>query len=206
MPLGEDCDERLERELLGELDLLLANAGELSCGSVIADLRHARCVAWCVANERALGSETDWLHRAVTEWTEMESGESRTLRAPIGGYLLVRTGRGSRRRPPRALDHVERPRQRSGGRWAAAGRGSERRRDRAGEREDLRRCRHRRGRWLSERSLGRARNERGKATTRGLSAALVSRRNRRRRRLRGTPRAAPAHAGHQDTCSRTPVD
>ena len=46
-----------------------------------------------VRGQRArLGSETDWLHRAVTEWTEMESGESRTLRAPIGGYLLVRTG------------------------------------------------------------------------------------------------------------------
>lgn len=44
-----------------------------------------------MSNARAFG-ESDWLHRAVTEWTEMESGETRSMRAPIGGYLLVRTG------------------------------------------------------------------------------------------------------------------
>lgn len=44
-----------------------------------------------MTNARAFG-ESDWLHHAVTEWTEMGSGETRTMRAPIGGYLLVRSG------------------------------------------------------------------------------------------------------------------
>lgn len=44
-----------------------------------------------MANQRAL-DEADWQHHAVTAWTEMVAGETRSLRAPIGGYLLVRKG------------------------------------------------------------------------------------------------------------------